>query len=127
MSETNPRFQVREIPGRPYGRYVVDTWMGTLAAEFWDKTGEGAQLLAETRASELNLPSADPLGFVSKLALWIGEAREDETNPGDILEDVDRILEHYIGQLRGVTSGDLDQDHLHFTAPWVNRHGLGAA
>lgn len=136
MSQTNPRFQVRK-PGGPFMRTVEDTWLGTEAARFYgggpaadhespEATERRAVLLAETRAAELNLPSADPLGFVEKLREHIDNAREAEINPGDLLEDLDRILEHYAGQIRGTAVEPLDMPRLYFQATWVNSHGLGA-
>jgi len=136
MSATNPRFQVRK-PGGPFMRVVWDTWLETEAARFYgggpaadhetpEATERRAVLLAETRAAELNLPSADPLGFVEKLRQHISDAREEEYNPGDLLEDLDRILEHYAGQIRGTVTEPIRQDMLRAPAPWVNSHGLGA-
>ena len=139
MSQTNPRFQVLQ-PGGPFMRVVWDTWLDTEAARFYgsyegaplnhedtaERVSERAQLLAETRAAELNLKSADPLGFVEKLREHISNARDEEYNPGDLLEDLDRILEHYAGQIRGTITGPLRQDMLRAPAPWVDSHGLGA-
>lgn len=135
---TQVRFQVRQ-PGGPYMRIVWDSWLETEAARFYggnasvtideapERTAERAQLLAETRASELNLQYADPLGFIQKLAQHIEYARnEAQEHPGNILEDLDTILEHYMGQLRGVKVEPLDMPNLYVQAPWVNRHGAGA-
>lgn len=137
---TQVRFQVRQ-PGGPFMRVVWDTWLEVEAARFYgayagaplggegtaEAISERAQLLAETRASELNLKYADPLGFIEKLAQHIAYARnEAEESAGNVLEDVDKILEHYMGQLRGVKVEPLDMPNLYVQAPWVNRHGLGA-
>ena len=125
MTATNPRFQVQRTG--PFQRIVRDTWLDVTAAEFWGPTETAAQLLAETRASELNLPSADPLGFVEKLASHISWAgNEAEEDRGNVLEDVSKILEHYTRQLRGIAVEPLDMPTLYVQAPWVNTHGLGA-
>ena len=129
MSSTNPRFQVMVPDGDPKARTVRDTWLGTEAYRtFVDEAHpEVAQLLAETRASELNLTSADPLGFVEKLAAHITHAvNEAEEDRGNVLEDVAKILEHWAGQVRGTRTEPLDQTQLYVQATWVNRHGAGA-
>jgi hypothetical protein len=134
----NPRFQVQQ-PAGPFMRVVWDTWLNVEAsrhygayegapldpAESRERVSERAQLLAETRASELNLRSADPLGFISRLAIHIEKARGgDETGsnatpPGELLEDVEKILEHYIGRLRGITTNRLDPARLYAPAAWL--------
>lgn len=126
---TNPRFQVRR-PGGPYMRIVWDSWLGTEAAKFYghgpnsdtdspETISNRAQLLAETRASELNLQSADPVAFISRLATHLVEARESEIGAGEILEDVDKILEHYLGRLRGVKTTDLEEGQIYSWLPWL--------
>ena len=131
MSETNPRFQIKplEILGRPARVTVVDTWLGTVAYRAYVDPAhpEVAQLHAETRASELNLTTADPLGFVERLAAHIDHAvNEAEEDRGNVLEDVAKILKHWAGQVRGTQTEPLDQTGLYVQAPWVNRHGAGA-
>ncbi len=129
---TNPRFQVTQ-PGGPFMRVVWDSWLGVEVSRHYgahagapldptesrERVSERAQLLAETRASELNLQSADPLGFISRLAAHLVEARESERSAGEILEDVDTILEHYIGRLRGVKLEDLNEGQIYSWAPWL--------
>lgn len=130
---TNPRFQVLK-PGGPYMRVVWDSWLDGEVAKFYGQHEGGtreamerrAELLAETRAAELNLKYMDPLGFVEKLREHISGARDEEYNPGDLLKDLDRILEHYAGQIRGTQVEPLRQDTLRAPAPWVDSHGLGA-
>jgi hypothetical protein len=134
----NPRFQVQQ-PGGPYMRVVWDTWLNVEASRHYgayagapedpgataEACSDRAQLLAETRASELNLQSADPLGFISRLALHLSEARRGDENgsnatpAGELLEDVDTILEHYIGRLRGVKTTDLQEGQVYSWAAWM--------
>lgn len=128
MSQTYPRFQVRVPNEDPSARVVMDTWLGAEAYRTYvDRATPGqAQLLCETRASELNLTTVDPLGFVEKLRLHVDKARGESYSAGEVLEDLERILEHYVGQVRGTKTEPLDQTDLHVQATWVNRHGYGA-
>lgn len=130
MTSTDPRFQV-QTPDGPFMRVVWDTYLATEAARFYSGDGgpldtrEAAerrvQLLAETRASELNLQSADPLRFVELLAAHITHAvNEAEEDRGNVLEDVSKILEHYAGKLRGVRVEPLRQETLYVQATWVD-------
>lgn len=132
MSQTYPRFQV-QAPAGPYMRVVTDTWLGTEAARFYGQNpmeteaaspetmSERAQLLAETRAAELNLPSADPLRFVELLADHITRTiNEAEGHPAEVLEDVSTILAHYAGVIRGTKVEPLRQEDLYHQATWVD-------
>jgi hypothetical protein len=124
----NPRFQVQR-PGGPYLRVVWDTYLNEEAARFYGsetdahESGEAiqrrTQLLAETRASELNLQSQDPLRFVEVLAAHISESLGGGTPGREVLEDVSIILEHYAGRLRGTRTAPIPQNLLHAPAAWL--------
>jgi hypothetical protein len=133
MSDDNQNTQ--PIPTRAHPRYIVevnapsfvfvrDTWLNQDVRTFYVRgqghTLEGAKLSAETAAAEMNAP-ATALEFVSRLANWLSEGRDAEVNPGDLCEDMDRLLEHYIGQLRGVQREPLRQEMLYHPAPWINQ------
>lgn len=129
----NPRYQVQQ-PAGPYMRVVWDTWLNVEAAKVYGAyagaptdeveahrvVSNRTQLMAETRASELNLQSQDPLRFVEVLADHITSAVNGGTPRGEVLEDVSRILEHYAGRLRGTKTASLNPAQLYVTAPWLD-------
>jgi hypothetical protein len=99
---------------------VVDSWTGDVISEHKADGKETAALVAETRCAEMNAPAV-ALEFASRLALHLERARnEEEANPGDLCEDLDKILEWHLAALRGRTREFLDQDRLH-----VKTVGLG--
>lgn len=103
-----------------YGTEVRDTWTGDVMSVHWAASAELASLVAETQCGERNA-AATAITFPSKLALFVSRARDAETNPGDILEDVDRILEWHLKRLRGLSQEPLDQTRLYVQAPEFNR------
>jgi hypothetical protein len=103
-----------------YGSEVADTWTGDVMSVHWAASEELASLVAETQCAERNAPTA-ALTFASKLALWLARGRDEEVNPGDLCEDMDRILEWHIGRLRGLVHTDLPVERLFFPAPEFNR------
>lgn len=129
------RYVVRFIGNRPadphngsplaygekeYGTEVVDSWTGDVMTVHWALSAQLSSLVAETQCAERNAP-ATAITFPSKLALFVGRARDEEFNPGDILEDVDRILEWHLGRVRGLKVEPLDQTSMYVQAPEFNR------
>lgn len=104
---------------REYGAEVVDSWTGDVMTIHWALSKDIASLVAETQCGERNA-AATAITFPSKLALFVDRARDAETNPGGILEDVSRILEWHLGRLRGITREPLNQTRLYVQAPEFN-------
>lgn len=108
---------------REYGVECVDSWTGDVMSVHWALSKDIASLAAETQCGERNA-AATAIAFPSKLALFVDRSRdlagEGTVNEGDILEDVERILEWHLGRLRGVTREPLDQTHLYVQAPEFN-------
>jgi hypothetical protein len=122
------RYIVRHIGSRrkspadympEFGTEVVDSWTGDVMTVHWALSAELSSLVAETQCAERN-GAATAITFPSKLALFVGRARDAETNPGDILEDVDRILEWHLSHVRGLSQEPLDQTRLYVQAPEFN-------
>jgi hypothetical protein len=114
------------IPGvglpspREYGSEVFDSWTGDVMTVHWAGSPDLAALVAETQASERNAPAV-ALEFASKLALFTTRARSERMPAGEILEDVDTILEWHLGMLRGVKTEPLNMTALYVQAPEFNR------
>lgn len=122
------RYVVRHIGSRrqspadylpEYGTECVDTWTGDVMTVHWAGSAQLSSLVAETQCAERN-GAATAITFPSKLALFVSRARDAGSNPGDILEDVDKILEWHLGRVRGLTQEPLDVDHLFTPAPEFN-------
>lgn len=107
-----------------YGTEVVDTWTGDVMTVHWAASAQLASLVAETQCAERNAPAV-ALTFASKLAIYMDRAREeaaeDDHSEGDVLEDVELILEWHIGHLRGLTREPLDLHRMRIPAPEFNR------
>jgi hypothetical protein len=107
-----------------HGAECVDSWTGDVMSVHWAATPDLASLVAETQCAERNGPMV-ALTFASKLALYIDRAREvaagDDHFEGDVLEDVERVLEWHIRHLRGVSQEALDVDLMRIPAPEFNR------
>lgn len=123
MISTNYRYAVRAIGprrafpgGSEHGAEVVDTRTGDVMTVHWAASPHLASVLAEYVCAQRNAPETAS-AFPSKLALFVDRARDGEYNPGDILEDVSRILEWHLGRIRGIRSEPLSQEHLYVQAP----------
>jgi hypothetical protein len=127
LSETY-RYVVRHIGSRrkspadympEFGTECVDSWTGDVMSVHWALSAELSSLVAETQCAERNAPVV-ALTFASKLALWLARGRDAEINPGDLCEDVDRILEWHLGRLRGLNQEPLAQARMFYPAPEFN-------
>jgi len=123
------RYIVRHIGSRrttigdflpEYGTECVDSWTGDVMTVHWALSAELSSLVAETQCAERN-GAATAITFPSKLALFIDRANNSEDHsPGEVLEDVGRILEWHLGRVRGLTVEPLNQTALYHQAPEFN-------
>jgi hypothetical protein len=126
---TNYRYVVRHIGTRrantaqfmpEYGTECVDSWTGNVMTIHWAGSAELSSLVAETQCAERNAP-ATSITFPSKLALFIARANASEDHtPGEVLEDVAKILEWHLGRVRGLMVEPLDVTKLYHQAPEFN-------
>ena len=126
-SPLGPRYYVKPLghwrlrPGLSFPTHffaVVDSQTDEVVDEVSSASLEEARAKATRRASELNAPDM-ALDMLFQLDTHITTTANNEANPGDLLEDVSRILAHFMNQLQGLTREPLDQERLYLPAPVI--------